>query len=159
MSQFPWEKWERKNDVFDLRISPTHCSLSLFWAFSVLKHEGGELSRSGASLQRRGVREMCCHGLCMGFFPDSPLLCLERAGWCSGKKTEREPFALLLLPHQHYLLLEPEVYRSMCSALLVQDHDEWWVTENRPFSYQLTGRVGSSQAAKVKVYNSEKRMV
>ena len=39
LSQFPWEKWERKNDVFDLRTNPAHCSLSFSWAFSVLKHE------------------------------------------------------------------------------------------------------------------------
>lgn len=39
MSQFPWEKWERKNDVFDLRTNPAHCSLSSSWAFSVLKYE------------------------------------------------------------------------------------------------------------------------
>lgn len=39
MSQFPWEKWERKTDVFDLRTYPTHCSLSFFEVFSVLKHE------------------------------------------------------------------------------------------------------------------------
>ena len=39
LSQFPWEKWERKNDVFHLRTNPAHCSLSSSWAFSVLNHE------------------------------------------------------------------------------------------------------------------------
>lgn len=66
MSQFPWGKWERKNDVFDLRTNPAHCSLSLPGLSQCLSMKAGELSRSSASFQWRGVRATCCHSLWVG---------------------------------------------------------------------------------------------
>ena len=84
-----------------------------------LSMKAGELSRSSASSQWRGVRATCRHSLWVSCLPGSPKLGHERAaGWCLGKKTYRELFVLCLLPYQQRVFLELEICRLVYDTLL-----------------------------------------